>query len=117
MVGMSGSWIRRAAVGATAAAGVLAVVSVAEAHDMFMRPVRYFLEPNANTVVRVLNGTFTKSENSIARARLADIAVVTPAGRSRLDTMHWSVKGDTSTFELKASAAGTYVLGASTKPS
>jgi len=107
----------------TIAGGVLAamaltlvVVAVADAHDMFLMPVRYYLEPNAATLVRVLNGTFSKSENSIGRSRLADVAVVGPAGRTRLDTAQWSVKGDTSTFELKATAAGTYVLGVSTKP-
>jgi hypothetical protein len=96
---------------------MLAVVAVADAHDMFLRPVRYHLEPNATTLVRVLNGTFSRSENSIARARVADIAVVGPAGRARLDTSRWSVKGDTSTFEFRAAGAGTYVLGASTRPS
>ena len=108
---------RAIAGGAVAALGlILAAAAAAEAHDMFLRPVRYYIEPNATALVRVLNGTFSKSENSIARARLADIAVVSPFGRSRLDTAHWSVQGDTSTFELKATAAGTYVLGASTKP-
>jgi hypothetical protein len=105
-------------VGGAIAAVVLTLVAttLAEAHDMFLKPVRYYIEPNAATIVRVLNGTFSKSENSIARTRLADIAVAGPAGRTRLDTSHWSVKGDTSTFELKASAVGTYVLGVSTKP-
>lgn len=94
----------------------LLVVAIADAHDMFLKPLRYFVEPNSVTPVRVLNGTFSKSENSIARARVADIAVVGPAGRLRLDTASWSVAGDTSTFELKSTTAGTYVLGASTKP-
>lgn len=99
-----------------AVALTLVAAAVADAHDMFLRPVRYYLEPNAVTLVRVLNGTFSKSENSIARTRVADIAVVSPAGRARLDTALWSIKGDTSTFEFKATAAGTYVLGVSTKP-
>ena len=106
--------IRRAAT--VAALLTLVVVAVAEAHDMFLRPIRYFLEPNSATTVHVLNGTFSLSENSIDRNRLADIAVVSPAGRARIDTAQWGVKGDTSTFEFKAGAAGTYVLGASTKP-
>ncbi|HEX7937916.1 MAG TPA: DUF4198 domain-containing protein [Gemmatimonadaceae bacterium] len=106
------------AVGAGAAlALLLLIVTVADAHDMFLRPVRYYVEPNAVTLVRVLNGTFSKSENSIARSRLADIAVAGPQGRTRLDTALWGVKGDTSTFELRAAAPGTYVLGASTKAS
>jgi hypothetical protein len=66
--------------------------------------------------VRVLNGTFTKSENSIARNRLADASVLTPRGRTKLDTAEWSVKGDTSTFHIHTRGPGTYVIGASTKP-
>jgi hypothetical protein len=91
-------------------------VSVASAHDMFVRPERYFAPENADILVRVLNGTFSKSENSIARARVADVSVVSPAGRARIDTGAWNVAGDTSTFHLRTGAAGTYVIGASTRP-
>lgn len=92
------------------AAGALA------AHDMFLRPLQHFVAPNSSVLVRLLNGTFSKSENSITRDRLLDVAIVSPAGRVRLDTALWSVAGDTSTFTLKTGAAGTYVLGASTRP-
>ncbi len=96
---------------------VLATVAVAAAHDMFLKPTRYFAPENSEVRVRVLNGTFTKSENSIARNRLADASVVTPVRRITLDTTEWSVAGDTSTFHIHTRAAGTYVIGASTKPS
>lgn len=92
-------------------AGVLA------AHDMFLKPTRYFAPVNAEVRVRVLNGTFTRSENSIARARLADASVVSPRGRTAIDTTEWSVRGDTSTFHVHTRQAGTYVIGASTRPS
>ena len=92
-------------------------VSAAAAHDMFLKPTRYFAPENAEVRMRVLNGTFTKSENSIARNRLADASVLTPRGRSKIDTTEWSVRGDTSTFHIHAREAGTYVIGVSTKPS
>ena len=95
---------------------LLVVAAVAGAHDMFVKPSRFFVEENAEVLVRVLNGTFSKSENSIARARVSDISVVSPAGHQRLDTASWSAGGDTSTFRVTTTAAGTYVLGASTKP-
>lgn len=96
---------------------VLASVAVAGAHDMFVKPDRFFVPENSETLIRVLNGTFSKSENSIARPRVADLAVVGPGGRSRVDTSAWNTTGDTSTFRFRAGAAGTYVLGLSTRPS
>lgn len=96
---------------------LLAAVTVAAAHDMFLKPTRFFAPENSEVRVRVLNGTFTRSENSIARNRLADASVVTPVRRIALDTAEWTVAGDTSTFHIHTRGAGTYVIGASTKPS
>jgi uncharacterized GH25 family protein len=91
--------------------------SIVAAHDMFIKPTRYFAPENAEVRVRLLNGTFTKSENSIARRRLADASVLTPRGRIQLDTAEWGVRGDTSSFHIHSRAAGTYVIGVSTRPS
>jgi uncharacterized GH25 family protein len=96
---------------------VLVAVTVAAAHDMFLKPTRFFAPENAEVRVRVLNGTFTRSENSIARNRLADASVITPTRRIALDTAEWTVAGDTSTFHIHTREAGTYVIGASTRPS
>jgi hypothetical protein len=88
------------------------------AHDMFVQPARFFADENADVVVRVLNGTFAKSQNSIDRARLADVSVVSPDGRQRLDTAVWSVAGDTSTFVVRTSgrtAAGARIAQRSTR--
>lgn len=95
---------------------VLCAAAVAAAHDMFLKPSRYFAPENTEVRIRVLNGTFTKSENSIARNRLADLSVVSPTRRSPLDTAEWGVIGDTSTFHIHTRGAGTYVVGVSTKP-
>jgi uncharacterized GH25 family protein len=95
---------------------VLGSAIAAAAHDMFVQPVRFFVEENADVIVRVLNGTFSKSENSIARDRLADLSVVSPTGRQRVDTAAWSATGDTSRFTMRTGVAGTYVVGVSTRP-
>lgn len=92
-------------------------VAVALAHDMFVKPDRFFLPENSDTVVRVLNGTFSVSENSIDRERIRDLSVLGPAGRFRMDTSAWSAEGDTSTFRFRSGATGTYVLGVSIRPS
>lgn len=95
---------------------LLGAAAAASAHDMFVKPARFRVAEGAEVLVRLVNGTFTKSENSIARDRLADVSVVSPGGRARLDTAAWSVAGDTSTFLLHTAAAGTYVIGVSTRP-
>ena len=99
-----------------ALAAVFVVVGALAAHDMFLRPAQHFVEPNSSVLVRLLNGTFSSSANSISRDRLLDVAIVSPTGRVKLDTAAWSVAGDTSSFTLTTTAPGTYVLGASTRP-
>lgn len=97
---------------------VVLAATVAMAHDMFLKPARFFVAAGAPIDVALINGTFTKSENSIARSRLLDISVVEPAGRTRVDTAHWQAEGhDTSFVTVTTGAAGTYVLGAATRPS
>lgn len=108
---------RRVAPFVVAFALILGSVGLAAAHDMFVKPTRFFAPENAEVRVRLLNGTFSKSENSIARNRLADASVLTPRGRIKLDTAEWGVRGDTSSFHIHTRAAGTYVIGVSTKPS
>ncbi|MCU0646840.1 MAG: DUF4198 domain-containing protein [Gemmatimonadaceae bacterium] len=97
-----------------AAAGLVAGPLLA--HDMFLRPDSHFVPAGTKVLIRLLNGTFTKSENAITRDRLLDVAIVSPAGRVALDTAQWGVMGDTSTFMLTTGASGTYVLGTSTRP-
>jgi uncharacterized GH25 family protein len=95
---------------------VLATVAIADAHDMFIKPANFFAAENSTVFVRLLNGTYSKSENSIARPRIRDIAIVGPNGRFRMDTTEWSAAGDTSTFNVKVGSSATYVVGVSTAP-
>lgn len=102
----------------TAAVAALAgLAAVALAHDMFLKPAQYFVAANGTVPSVLLNGTFDKSMNSITRIRLADISVISPTGRARIDTAAWNPAGDTSHVSFKVGAAGTYVFGVSTKPS
>jgi hypothetical protein len=106
---------RRVAV--SAGAMLLVAVAIADAHDLFFKPDRFHLAQETDVVIPILNGTFSRSENSIARARVRDIAIVGPAGRFRADTTAWSDVGDTSRLRFRTGSAGTYVIGASTRPS
>lgn len=111
---MTQSSRRRRALAAGAASLAL-TAAVAVAHDMFLKPAQYFVAPNAAIPAVLLNGTFDRSMNSITRVRLADISITGPNGRTRIDTVAWNPAGDTSHVVFKAGAAGTYVLGVSTK--
>ena len=70
--------------------------TLALAHDMFLKPAQFFLAENATLDLALLNGTYSKSENSIERKRLLDISVLGPAGRFHVDTSQWKATGDTS---------------------
>lgn len=95
---------------------LLLVAATLDAHDLFLRLDSFFVRPASAVQIRVLNGTFSKSENAITRDRLSDISVVGPAGRTHLDTTAWEAKGDTSRLNVRTGAAGTYLVGASTLP-
>lgn len=95
---------------------LLVVVTALAAHDLFLKPTAFFLAPNTASQARIVNGTFTRSENSITWDRVRDVSIVGPAGRSRPDASAWSDKGDTSVLRFTTGAPGTYVLGVSTLP-
>jgi hypothetical protein len=86
------------------------------AHDLFLKLDSYFVRAGSTVRVHVLNGTFTKSEGSVARDRLRDISLVGPSGRSRLDTSAWLSSGDSSALTVQLDGSGTYVIGASVSP-
>lgn len=95
---------------------LVGLVSLLQAHDLFIKLDRYSIEPGATAVVPILNGTFAQSENAITWDRVADLSLVAPTGRARLDAGQWAARGDTTFVTIRAGAAGTYVLGASTHP-
>src|SRR5215207_7679505 len=86
------------------------------AHDLFLKLDSYFVAPGATLVVRVLNGTFSKSENAVARDRVRDVSVVGPTGNAEVDTTAWAAEGDTSILTVRTQESGTYVIGASLLP-
>ncbi len=97
-------------------AALLSLVVAASAHDMFLKFDSYFLAPNAQAEVRLLNGEFNKSENTITRDRMRDASLLSPAGLSHPPETDWRDEGKTAILRIKTGAAGTYVAGTSTKP-
>src|SRR5690349_1860606 len=98
--------LRRAAV--IAAAALAALASSVLAHDLFIKLDSYFLKPGAAVRVPVLNGTFSSSENAITRARIADLSLMTPVGRTPIDTAAVSARRDSTFIAVRLGGAGTY---------
>jgi uncharacterized GH25 family protein len=103
---------------AAALAGGLLIsgATVLSAHDLFIKLTSSFIRPGAAVRAPVLNGTFSSSTNAVARARIADVSLVTPDGRKTLDTTVVDAGGDTTFLALRTGAAGTYVVGLSVRP-
>lgn len=93
------------------------LTSVLAAHDLFLTLREYFVPPQTELRITALNGTFSTSENSIDRARIADLSLVTPAGRRGLDTTAVTAEGSRTAITVRTENEGTYLAGMSTKPS
>ena len=97
-------------------AALLLLVVAASAHDMFLKFDSYFLAPNAQAEVQLLNGEFNKSENVITRDRMRDVSLLGPAGLTHPPEADWRDEGKTTVLRFQTGAAGTYVAGTSTRP-
>ena len=96
---------------------LLGLGSTLAAHDLFLKLTDYLVRPNAPVRITALNGTFTSSENTIARSRVAELSLVSPSGRARIDTAQLSAAGTRTVIRARTGAAGTYLLGLSLRPS
>jgi uncharacterized GH25 family protein len=67
-------------------------------------------------VIKLINGTFDKSENPITRDRMADVSIVGNGTVSKPAAEAWSDDATTSYLKYKTGAPGTYVIGVSTRP-
>lgn len=108
--------MRLARAAALAALLLLSGATVLAAHDLFIKLTASFVRPGAAVRAPVLNGTFSSSTNAVARSRIADLSLVTPGGRERLDTTAVDASRDTTFLALRTGGAGTYVVALSTRP-
>jgi uncharacterized GH25 family protein len=102
----------------TAVVLLLVATGSLAAHDLFLKPDSFFAAPGGTITVRVLNGTFSESENAITRDRLRDISLVTPSGVTHPDTSQWDDRTDPTmaVLHVRVASSGTYVIGASVQP-
>lgn len=97
--------------------GILSLLLVASifAHDLFLKTDSYFLKPNSKFTVKVMNGTFLESEGAVTFARLNDVSVVSGGERVHPKEADLTKDETTAFLNLTTGAAGTYVVGLSTK--
>ncbi len=101
----------------TAFTVALLITAVASGHDLFMKVDSYFLAPNTKASVRLLNGTFQKSEGLVARARFRDISLYAPELSGPISQwVTWRDERKTTVMDVQTSGPGTYLAGVSTKP-
>jgi uncharacterized GH25 family protein len=84
------------------------------AHDMFLKAQESVVPSNSDQVVRLINGTFEKSENSISRDRMANVSIVANGGLTNPPHAAWYDDEDSSYLKYRTGEAGTYVIGVST---
>ena len=87
------------------------------AHDLFIKPDSYFVEPNSSATIPILNGTFELSENSITADRVLDVSIAAGGKRHTPPIDSWSAgeEQDTTYLRVETKSPGTYVIGASTR--
>jgi len=93
---------------------LLAAVILFSSHDMYLKLDTFFLQPNTSANIQLFNGTFDKSENAIARNRMADVSMIGNGNRSKVDTTQWSDQDNTTVLSFTTGEAGTWVAGVST---
>ncbi|CAN5841395.1 DUF4198 domain-containing protein [soil metagenome] len=95
----------------------LLLTATASAHDLFMKLDSYFLAPNTRASLRLLNGTFQKSDGLVARDRFRDISLFAPDLSEPIrQSLKWRDDGKTTVMDVKTGDPGTYLAGVSTKP-
>ena len=98
-----------------ASASLLLVTSIF-AHDLFLKTTdSYFLQPNSKFTVKIMNGTFQESEGAVSYARLSDVSVVLAGKTIHPQETDFTKDETTSYLNLKTAAAGTYIVGLSTR--
>ncbi len=84
-------------------------------HDMFLKLDTYHLAPDQAVVIRLFNGTFEHSENSIDRSRMQNVTLVSPAGKVAPSLGQWKDHGNETHLSIRTNDPGTYLVGVSTK--
>ncbi len=85
-------------------------------HDMYLKMDTYFLQPHSAAAIKLFNGTFDRSENTIDRSRMTDVSLVGHGQRLHVDTNQWQEENMLTVLNFTTGESGTWVAGVSTRP-
>jgi len=94
---------------------IVTLAAGAIAHDLFLKFDSCFLKPFSSAKVRLLNGEFNRSKNTVDRERMRDVSVLSPSGLINPPQKEWRDAGPTSLLSFQTGVEGTYVVALSTK--
>lgn len=87
------------------------------AHDTFLKFESHHLQPKSRALVQLINGTFEKSENSVALERMQDVRITGPNQYlQQPENGKWRLTDELNELRFKTGSSGTYVIGVSIKP-
>lgn len=95
---------------------LLFLLLLLSSHDMFLKLDTYFLQPRTDAVLKLYNGTFGKSDNSISRDRMRDASLAGNGRRVAVDTAQWSDRDQMTLLSFRTGDPGTWVAGVSIVP-
>jgi len=96
----------------------LCLLPLLQAHTLFLKRDTFFIDREGPIAVRLLNGDFERSENTIDRDRMTDVSIVGPSGnRQHPGRALWFDRDPETILEFEASGPGTYLIGVSTSSS
>jgi uncharacterized GH25 family protein len=85
-------------------------------HELFLRAPKSPVSPGSEQEIRLMNGSFDKSENVVARERMRNVSIVSAGRTTNPPPSSWRDDEVSSYLKYKASEQGTYVIGVSTLP-
>lgn len=86
------------------------------AHEMFLKPKKYLVDPGAVIQIELVNGTFDQSENVITRDRMVDVTVHGGGATEHPFPSQWRDRMLAAVLSHQVKGEGTYVVGVSTRP-
>ena len=95
--------------------GFLFVITwkAASAHEMFLKAEDYFMAPDTGVVLKLLNGTFDESLNTIDRKRMRDVSLAYNGQTLHPPLSAWHDADNASFLNIETASPGTYVAGVS----
>ena len=93
---------------------LIACFIVFSSHELFLKADSHYFQADQPAELHLFNGTFDKSENSIARDRIVNPKIIGPNYTFNPKDEDYYDKDNATYLKFKTGEAGTYVAGVST---